>query len=274
MRKIRYKDPAESLSIMATPVHNSGNRASVGMDKFVGEFYYIALDNLIPFKNQARTNFNEDELNQLAETIREHGVRQPLSVVKSETDGGKYEVVSGERRLRAAKLAGLEKVPCIILDAAAKKDEIALIENIQRSDLHPIELARGLKKLIDNYGWGGQTEIEKRLGIPTSRVSEAIKLLGLDEEIQNLVINKNFTGREKLQNLLKLENNEDRVARILGLPMSRQKSPSPSSFSILRIGFCDDVFRIQKNSLKKLNEKQKQRLKEELLNIINELTCL
>lgn len=272
MRKIRYKEPAESLNKMAAPVHNAGNRASVGMDKFVGEFYYISTDKLIPFKNQARTNFNENELNQLAETILEHGVRQPLSVVKSEEIEGKYEVVSGERRLRAAKLAGLEKVPCIVLDASAQKDEIALVENIQRSDLHPIELARGLKKLIDNYGWGGQTEIEKRLGIPTSRISEAVKLLDLDEKIQNLAIEKNFTGRENLQNLLKLNNDEERIAKILGVSSSTKKSPCPTSFSVLRVSFSDEAFRVQKNSLKKLNNDQKLELKNQLVKIIEELS--
>ncbi len=271
MRKIRHKEPTESLNKMAAPVHSAGGRASIGMDKFVGEFYYISLDKLIPFKNQARAHFNEIELNQLAETIREHGVRQPLSVVKSEKNEGKYEVVSGERRLRAAKLAGLEKVPCIVLDASAQKDEIALVENIQRSDLHPIELARGLKKLIDNYGWGGQTEIEKRLGVPTSRVSEAVKLLDLSKEIQDLAIDKNFTGRENLQNLLKLDSDSERVAKILGSSSSIKKTSANASFSVLRVSLSDEVFRVQKNSLKKLTGDQKLELKNQLIEIINEL---
>jgi ParB family chromosome partitioning protein len=269
MRKIRYKEPTENLNKMAAPVHNGNNRASIGMDKFVGEFYYISLEKLIPFKNQARSSFNEVELNQLAETIKEHGVRQPLSVVKSEEHDGKYEVISGERRLRASKIAGLEKVPCIILDSSANKDEVALVENIQRADLHPIELARGLKKLIDNYGWGGQTEIEKRLGISTSRVSEAVKLLDLSEEVQTLAIDKNFTGRENLQGLLKLGNDEERFAKILGVTSSLKKTPT--SFSVLRVSFSNEEFNIQKGSLKKLSDAQKKELKKKLLSIVEEL---
>lgn len=272
MRKIRYKEPTDSLNKMATPTHAAGvgARASVGMDKFVGEFYYLSLDKLLPFKDQARINFDKEELDQLAETIRAHGVRQPLSVIKSEEHEGKYEVISGERRLRASKLAGLEKVPCIILDSTAKKEEIALIENIQRADLHPIELARGLKKLIDSYGWGGQTEIEKRLGMPTSRISEAVKLLDLSEEIQNLVLEKNFTGREKLQSLFKLSSDEERVAMILS--NSVKSKDNSTSFSVIRISFANEEFRVQKNSLKKLNSDQKKRLKDQLLEIVNEIS--
>lgn len=270
MRKIRYKEPTETLNKMASPSQTTGIRASVGMDKFVGEFYYLSLDKLLPFKNQARVSFNEEELEHLAETIREHGVRQPLSVVKSEEYEGKYEVVSGERRLRASKIAGLEKVPCIILDPASRSEEIALIENVQRSDLHPIELARGLKKLVDSYGWGGQTEIEKKLGIPTSRISEAVKLLELSEEVQNLAIEKNFTGREKLQGLLKLQTNEERISKILG-SSSLAKKNAPS-FSILRVRLVDELFHIQKNALKKLNTEQKVKLKNKLEDIIKELS--
>lgn len=269
MRKIRYREPTDTLNKMASPAQVAGARASIGMDKFVGEFYYISIDKLLPFKNQARTNFNEEELERLAETIREHGVRQPLSVVKSDDNEGKYEVVSGERRLRASKLAGLEKVPCIILDPTSKSEEIALIENIQRADLHPIELARGLKKLIDSYGWGGQTEIEKKLGIPTSRISEAVKLLELSEAIQSLAIEKNFTGREKLQGLLKLQTDEERMIKILGSSPKLKKNAA--SFSILRISITNETFHIQKNALKKLDAEQKEKLKNQLKAIIQEL---
>lgn len=270
MRKIRYKEPAEALSKMAAPKDSTEGRASIGMDKFTGEYFYISLDKLIPFKNQARVHFDEKELEQLADTIKEHGVRQPLSVVKSEIQEGKYEIVSGERRFRAAKMAGLTKVPCIIIEHSAKKDEIALIENIQRSDLHPIELARGLKNLIDNYGWGGQTEIEKRLGIPTNRISETLKLLNLNENIQNLIIEKNFIGRDNLLGLLKLENDEERLKKILGKPLGG-KAALPSSFSVLRVTYADKNWRIQKNSIKKLNTDQKLDLKNHLLEIIQEL---
>lgn len=270
MRKIRYKEPTDALSKMAAPKDFTESRASIGMDKFTGEYFYLSLEKLIPFKNQARVHFDQKELEQLADTIKEHGVRQPLSVIKSDVQEGKYEIISGERRFRASKIAGLTKVPCIILEHSAQKDEIALIENIQRTDLHPIELARGLKKLIDNYGWGGQTEIEKRLGIPTSRISESLKLLSLSEEIQNLIIEKNFTGRENLLGLLKLEDDEARAKKISGKPLGVKTAP-PSSFSVLRVTYADHDWRIQKNSIKKLDKEQKQDLKNLLLDIIQEL---
>lgn len=269
MRNIKYKEPSASFNKMATPDLVSTNRASIGMDSFVGEYYYISLEKLVPFKNQSRTKFNEDELVQLADTIKEHGVRQPLSVIKSETFPGKYEVVSGERRLRASKIAGLEKVPCIILESTLQIEEIALIENIQRSDLHLLEFARGLKKLIDNYGWGGQTQIHNSLGIPTNRISEAIKLLDLSPEIQLLAIEKNYTGREKLLGLLKLNSDEERRNRILGEKTKGQKNQA--SFSVLRIKLDDGRFKIQKNSLKNLNSEQRINLKKELSSIIKEL---
>jgi ParB family chromosome partitioning protein len=269
MRKIRYKEPTDSLTKMSAPDVNSSNRSSVGMNKFVGEYFYLSLDKLIPFKNQARTYFDEDELKQLAETIKEHGVRQPLSVVKSEDFEGKYEVVSGERRLRASKLAGLEKVPCIILESAAQKDEIALIENVQRADLHPIELARGLKKLIDTYGWGGQTEIERKLGIPQSRISESLKLLTLPSSIQDLAIEKNYTGRDNLLVLLKVESEEEQRKRILGVPNVHKKEKA--SFSVLRISYAEKKIKIQKNAFKKLTFEQKQEVRAELEALIDEL---
>ena len=90
--------------------------SSIGMDKFRGEYYHLNVDILVPFKNQVRQVFHQSEIDSLAETIEAHGVRQPLTVLKRAD--GKYEVVSGERRLRAAKSIGLTKVPCIIIEDA------------------------------------------------------------------------------------------------------------------------------------------------------------
>lgn len=268
-RKIRYKDPTQNLTEMSAPSTHSSNRASVGMDKFIGEYFFFSVDKLIPYKNQARSSFDEEELNKLADTIKIHGIRNPLTVIRSPDFEGKYEVVSGERRLKAAKIAGLEKVPCIILDQAADLDEIAIIENVQRSDLHPIELARGLKILIDNYGWGGQVELEKRVGIKQSRISEVLKLLNLSKEIQDLCISGNYTGRDNLTSLLKLESDQERREKILS---TKGKSHSAKeSFSVLRIKLENNSFKIQKNALNKLSVEQKEELKAYLKDILNEL---
>lgn len=268
-RKIKYKEPSAHLTKMAAPNLAHTQRSSLGMDNFIGEYYYINVDKLIPHKNQARHNFDEKELQNLAETIREHGIRQPLSVFKSELEEDKYEVISGERRLRAAKMVGLEKVPCIVLSATAKKEEIALVENIQRSDLHPIELARGLKTLIDSYGWGGQTDIEKRLGIAQSRISTSIKLLDLSLEIQDLCIAKNYTGRDNLLNLLKINDEETQRNIILGKPLSNHEPAK--KFSVIRISSDEGVLKVQKSSIKKLSFEQKEELIEELRKILDEL---
>lgn len=269
MRKIRYKEPTDTLTKMSAPDTTSSNRSSIGMSQFVGEYFYLSLDKLIPFKNQARTYFDEDELKQMAETIKTHGVRQPLSVIKSEEFEGKYEVVSGERRLRASKIAGLEKVPCIILESAAQKDEIALIENVQRADLHPIELARGLRKLMDTYGWGGQTEIERKLGIPQSRISEALKLLTLPPRIQDLVVEKNYTGRDNLLALFKFDTEEEQEKKITGVSTVQKKEKT--SFSVLRISYNDEKIKIQKSALKKLTPEQKEEVREQLRALLGEL---
>ena len=133
-------------------------RVSVLNDTQRSEITYLSIEKLLPYRNQARTIFNEEELNALASTIKEHGIRQPLTVLRvaTEEDDVAFEVVSGERRLRAAKIASLSKVPCIIIDDHQKAEEIALIENIQRQDLHPVELARSLKLLTEHRGWGSQ----------------------------------------------------------------------------------------------------------------------
>ena len=139
MAKVRYRDISPELEKLATPVSSQNSRVSIGFEDEVGEFYYFSVDDLIPYKNQARSIFDEDEINKLSDTIKQHGVRQPLSIIKSKIVLDKYEVVSGERRLRAAKLAALKKVPCIIIKDEKDADEISLIENIQRQDLHPLE---------------------------------------------------------------------------------------------------------------------------------------
>jgi len=138
-----------------TNVNNQTNktRSSIYTENFKGEFYNISVDKLIPFKNQARKIFDEKSMLNLAKTIKEHGIRQPLTVIPSDIREGCYEVISGERRLRAAKSIGMEKVPCIIIHDMLKAEEIALIENIQREDLHPVELLKAFSNLLHNNSW-------------------------------------------------------------------------------------------------------------------------
>ena len=133
---------------------------------------------------QPRTAFAERELSELAESVRAVGILQPL-VVRRTADG--YELIAGERRLRAAKMAGLESVP--IVERAASDDDLltlALVENLQREDLNPIEKAKGFKELIERYGLT-QEAAAKRLGKDRSTIANFIRLLDLPEAVQHVV---------------------------------------------------------------------------------------
>ncbi|MEI6379127.1 MAG: ParB/RepB/Spo0J family partition protein [Candidatus Falkowbacteria bacterium] len=131
--------------------------------------------------HQPRQDFAEGALADLAESIREHGILQPLVVIKR---GNSYELVAGERRLRASKLAGLTKVPAIVRDFdEQKKMELALIENIQREDLNPMEVAHSLKRLSDEFNLT-QESLSKRLGKARPTIANSLRLLTLPSEIQ------------------------------------------------------------------------------------------
>lgn len=139
-----------------------------------------------PNKNQPRKNFDADKLKALADSISENGMIQPIIAVKN--DKGRYTIVAGERRWRAAKLAGLSTVPVVVKEYDEKTvAEIALIENLQREDLNPIEEALGYKELSDKYSLK-QEEISQKVGKSRSAVANAMRLLSLEEEFQKLLI--------------------------------------------------------------------------------------
>ena len=134
-----------------------------------------------PNPGQPRQDFNEEELQALAESISEHGIIQPLTV--RETGSGYYQIIAGERRWRAARLANLSEVPVVIIEADDKKAmELALIENLQRQDLNPVEEALGYQSLIEEYGLT-QEEAAKRVGKSRPAVANALRLLGLCPEV-------------------------------------------------------------------------------------------
>lgn len=138
----------------------------------------VKITDVIPNKNQPRKSFDEDKLDALADSIREHGIVQPILVTKS---GEFYTIVAGERRWRAAKKAGISKVPIIVRDyddLAVR--EIALIENLQREDLNPLEEAMGYRSLMDEYNFT-QEEISARLGKSRSAIANSVRLLTLDD---------------------------------------------------------------------------------------------
>ena len=144
-----------------------------------------------PNKNQPRRTFNEDSLIELSESIKQHGIVQPLVVAKQKDY---YEIIAGERRWRAAKIAGLKEVPVIIKDYSPQEImEVALIENIQREDLNPIEEAKAYKNLIDEYNLK-QDQVAEKVSKSRTAVTNALRLLKLDDRVQEMLINENISS--------------------------------------------------------------------------------
>lgn len=144
-----------------------------------------------PNPGQPRRHFEKDALEALAQSIKEHGLIQPILVKKQ--DNGMYMIIAGERRWRASKLAGLSEVPCIEGDYTDREVmEIALIENLQREDLNPIEEAEGYQKLIDTFGLK-QEEVADRVGKSRSAVANSLRLNNLCDEVKKMVVNKELT---------------------------------------------------------------------------------
>lgn len=157
-----------------------------------------------PNRDQPRKKFDEESLEELANSIKEYGVIQPIIVTKKEDY---YQIVAGERRWRAAKKAGLTEMPCLVRTETEQTNrEIALIENIQRKNLNPIEKAMGLRKLLDDYGLTQQALADK-LGMSRSALTNAVRLLNLDSRVIELVMENNLTERH-CRALLRIEDPE------------------------------------------------------------------
>ena len=145
----------------------------------------LPLQRIEPNRLQPRKSFDEEELSALADSIRQHGVIQPLTVRLLDT--GYYQIIAGERRWRAARLAGLREVPVVVVEADDKKAmELALIENLQRADLTPIEEARGYQQLIGEYGLT-QEQVAERVSKSRPAVANAMRLLSLSPELLAMV---------------------------------------------------------------------------------------
>lgn len=162
----------------------------------------VKLTEIEPNKNQPRKEFDSEALSNLAESIREHGLIQPLTVRPLEN--GRYQIVAGERRWRASRMAGLSEVPVVIMDIDEKTTmELALIENLQREDLNAIEEALGYKDLIETYKMT-QADVSKSVGKSRSVVANALRLLNLPNEVITLV-NNGKISRGHARALLSLE---------------------------------------------------------------------
>ena len=151
----------------------------------------VSISEIHPNPNQPRTHFNETELEELSESIRAHGVLQPLLVRK---DDSGYEIIAGERRYQASKIAGLEEVPVVIKDVNDQEMlQLALIENLQRSDLNPIEEAKGYRKLIKASGMT-QEALSKAVSKSRSTITNSLRLLDLPQCVQDLLFEGKLTA--------------------------------------------------------------------------------
>lgn len=279
MAKVKYRDVSPGMQKMVSHKIEGSGRTSVGYDKTVGEFYFIEVNKIIPFSNQARKNFDSGELENLAQSIREVGICQPLIIIPSKNKSGFYEVLSGERRLRAAKMVGLEHVPCLFAKEMNKVEQIALIENIQRSDLHPIELGNALKVLlVSGNNNGNQKQLAQSIGVTEAYVSEALRLVKLPEEVSHLLVDKNIRSRDFLRKITKCDKKEEMVALINNyLDENKEKQPSEKKcekiekkkdFSVLRISYVNNALKIQPNGILKLSKEEKGKLRAILEDLI------
>tara|TARA_B100001123_G_scaffold440971_1_gene581213 strand:+ start:622 stop:1470 length:849 start_codon:yes stop_codon:yes gene_type:complete len=183
----------------------------------------ISISSIIPNKFQPRKKFDKDSLEELTNSIRERGVIQPLIVRKSDDQTNKYELVAGERRWQASQSAGLHEVPVVIIEADNLKSlEFAIVENVQRKDLNPIEEAEGYQKLIDQFGYD-QEKVSKFIGKSRSHVVNCLRLLSLPNEVIALIEeNKISQGHAKI--LVGLENAHFLAKKIIDKKLSVRQS--------------------------------------------------
>ncbi|HBN22779.1 MAG TPA: hypothetical protein DD412_06035 [Holosporales bacterium] len=256
MAKVTYKKISDHVDELVSPINiEKTARGSVYSNSAeLLEHYSLDVLSLIPFKNQARKNFSDDHINELSASISTHGIRQPLTVIRSQSTTGKYEVVSGERRLIAAKKAGLKKVPCIIIHDYDDAEEIALIENIQREDLHPIEIGMALKNILDFNSTYNQASLAKKLGVTKQYVSDSISYNSIPDDVKEYLLKNNILSRSLLRKILKSDN-----------PSKFIKNDSiktvATTRSLLRVSLLDDDYNFQYKGLRELPVESLEKIK-------------
>lgn len=176
-------------------------------EKQINKVVQVSIDEIVPNPHQPRTEFDHADISSLAESIKQNGILQPLTLRKFDT---RYELIAGERRLRAAKLVGLEYVPGIILDISDRASAVlALVENIQRQDLSFFDEANAIEKLIEYYGMT-QEDAAIKLGKAQSTIANKLRLLRLSDEEKEIIMRYSLTERHA-RALLKLACKEDRM---------------------------------------------------------------
>jgi len=182
-----------------------GLSSLIGETKVETKTNKLSLSDIVPNKFQPRKNFDDDNLEYLTSSIKERGVIQPIIVRKSNSDNSKFELIAGERRWLAARKAGLHDIPVVVTEADDLKSlEFAIVENVQRHDLNPLEEAQGYKRLIDEFSYD-QEKVSKFIGKSRSHITNSLRILSLPKEVLKLVENRELSaGHAKI--LVGLEN--------------------------------------------------------------------
>ena len=176
-----------------------GLSSLIGETKVETKINKLSLSDIVPNKYQPRKNFEKENLDELTESIRERGVIQPIIVREMNSDNSKYEIIAGERRWLAARGAGLHEIPVVVTEADDLKSlEFAIVENVQRHDLNPLEEAQGYKRLIDEFSYD-QKKVSKFIGKSRSYITNSLRLLNLPPEVLKFVEKKKIsTGHAKI----------------------------------------------------------------------------
>lgn len=206
---------------------------------------YISVGDIRPNPIQPRRSFEPDTLSELAESIRNHGIIQPLVVRER---NGKYELIAGERRLRAARTAGLEKVPCIVMDINMEESGLlALVENLQRSNLDAVEEAEGISRLLRIFGMS-QEEAAKKLGLSQSAIANKLRLLRLPPEVLAMIRSRTLTERQG-RALLRLPTADQQREAAAHIAAENLNVESSESYVEALLRGDDNVPRQQKSKL-------------------------
>ena len=176
-----------------------GLSSLIGESKVVSSTNKLSLSDIVPNPYQPRKDFDEDNLKDLTQSIKERGVIQPIIVRKSNSGNSKYEIIAGERRWQAARKAGLHDIPVVVTDVDDLKSlEFAIVENVQRQDLNPLEEAQGYKRLIDEFSYD-QEKVSKFIGKSRSYITNCLRLLNLPFEVLKLIEEKKLSfGHAKI----------------------------------------------------------------------------
>ena len=200
-----------------------GLSSLIGETKVETKTNKLSLSEIIPNKYQPRKNFDDEMLNDLTNSIKERGVIQPIIVRKSNSENSKYEIIAGERRWLAARKAGLHNIPVVVTEADDLKSlEFAIVENVQRHDLNPLEEAKGYKRLIDQFSYD-QEKVSKFIGKSRSYITNALRLLNLPLDVLKFVEEKKISaGHAKI--LVGLENASFIATKIIEKKLSVRQS--------------------------------------------------